>query len=103
MKLAKLANVYHTRYVCNMKARPAEVEALLAKKVKKGDGKASEVVQIRGRTVWSNASSINESNLCVKMSASENLSVSQSPTLHNIAVNVSSDADKSKAADKVNK
>ena len=43
--------VYHTRYVYNMNVRPSEIDALLAKKVKKCDSRATETLQIKDRIV----------------------------------------------------
>ena len=84
-----------------MKVRPAEVEALLAKKVRKGGSNAPEVVQVKGRTVWSNANSVRNSNVCAVKPPSINLNISQPPTIHNVAVSVGSNADQNKATAKV--
>ena len=45
--------VYHTHYVYNMNVKPSEIDALLAKSVKKYDGRATESPKVKGRTVWS--------------------------------------------------
>ena len=45
--------VYRTHFVYNRNVRPSVIDALLAKKVKKCDSKATEKPQIKSRVVWS--------------------------------------------------
>ena len=50
---ANVGKVYHNRFVYNVKVKPAEIDALMVKRVRKGDGRATEPPQVKGRTVWS--------------------------------------------------
>ena len=96
-----LVTVHCTRFVYSKKVRPAEVEALLAKKIIRRGGKATEVAQVVGRMVWSNVNSVGSNDMCTVNPSEENLNVSQSPKTYNVAVAVDSMADQNKVTAKV--
>ena len=84
---ANVGKVYHNRFVCNVKVKPAEVDALMVKRVRKGDGRATEPPQVKGRTVWSSVHSAGGSNSCVRLTGSSDVSVVQRDTEQTVTLN----------------
>ena len=98
---ANVGKVYPNRFVYNVKVKPAEVDALMVKRVRKGDGRATEALQVRGRTVWSSVHSAGDSSSCVKLTGSKDVSVQQGDTQHTVTLNQAVEANIPKTAAKV--
>ena len=97
---ATLGKVHCIRYVYNMNVKPGEVDALMAKRVKKGNGRATEVLQVKGRTVWSSVNSACDNSSCVKMT-SKDVSVEQGDIQQTVTLNQAVEANIPKIAAKV--
>ena len=98
---ANVGKVYRNRFVYNVNVKPAEVDALMAKRVRKSDGRATEALQVRGRTVWSSVNSACDGSSCVKLIGSKDVSVEQGETQQIVTLNQAVAANIPKTAVKV--